>query len=181
MTSSGDSRDDGDDVRGSGRPEPGDSWFDDVFGRSSGISDLPQTTPSPHTDPSPSAEQPDWSRPAAPVVDPNDYPTTEFDPPDYYPDHGVEPTAPLFAVGAVPPAYDSRPSHYPGHPGYQPYQQSWTAPGQPVQPVPAPPVAPARRRRGPRAATVVLVAALTALVVGGAAGYGGTRLAAFVR
>lgn len=80
----------------------------------------------------------------------------------------------------------------PRGPGFEP-QPAWAPLPAPQPPAPqpyavppayatTPPYAaatalPRPARRGPRAGTVVLVAALTALVVGSAAGYGGSRLA----
>ena len=79
----------------------------------------------------------------------------------------------------------------PRGPGFEQQSSGWAppvgrpagpaAPVMPSSPPPTPPWAatalPAPPRRGLRAGTVVSVAALTALLIGGAAGYGGFRLA----
>ena len=165
MTSSGSGDDEPRDR--SARPDPmanprsaGNSWFDDVFGRPAGTHPSDCAPPGSHVEPSSAGSA------GQPVEHSFDHFADQY---------GSEPTAPLFPIGAVPPPYRSYPD------------TTWPPPAQPVptrpaavQPVPAPPVqADQRRRRGPKTATVVAVAALTALVVGGAAGYGGTRFAAW--
>ncbi len=165
------------------------SWFDDVFGHDrpddggSGPTSEADARLSSTNSPS-STDDPSFPNDSryGPAARPEQFRPWSDD------SYGSEPTAPLFPVGSIPAIArptsmptalpTSMPTPYEPDPyragSAGPAGAAWSAPTVPVLPVPAPPV---RRRRGPRAGTIVLVAALTAAVVGGAAGYGGTRYA----
>lgn len=168
MTSS-----DSGDHRPGQRPSPPDpssatgpsSWFDEVFGQPGSAGTAEQGSKSdPGEDRSGTGFGPAGHFSGPPPDQPfGPYASPGFD--QSAEQYGSEPTAPLFPIGAISEPYQ----------GHQP--MSWPPP---VQPVPASRVQAGRRQRtGPGSATVVAVAALTALVVGATAGYGGTRFAAW--
>ena len=116
---------------------------------------------------------------------PDGHPTTGH---DGGPSSGWSSTEPAASRG---PHFEHQPTGYaPQQPGYPQHPGGWAPPtsspfGGPAAPAPAnaapgpwaATALPPRPRTGPRAGAVVAVSALTAVVIGGVAGYGGSVLA----